>query len=109
MQNLTEKYLDDLLNSIPVVKSLDVDVDHIGGNTVSLKAPLSTHINYEGTAFGGSINTLCVLSSYLLVHHLLKNAKLPFSHLVIQDSSIKYLYPVDKDFKATAKSHHRGS
>ena len=100
--NLKNNYKTELLNSIPVVAAMNVDITDIGADTIELTAPLDTNINYEGTAFGGSLNTLCVLSGYLLVHHILRSQEIPFSSLVIQDSQVKYLKPVTKDFHARA-------
>lgn len=97
-----DNYKKELLNSIPVVKSMNLEIIEVKSNSLTLMAPLSQNINYEGTAFGGSINTLCVLSSYLLIHHILKSKNIKFSSLVIQDSTIKYLKPVDSDFSSTA-------
>lgn len=93
-----KNYKESLLKSIPVVAAMDVDIVEITETSLILKAPLTTNINYEGTAFGGSLNTLGILSCYLLVHHILKCEEIPFSSLVIQDSSIQYLKPVDGDF-----------
>lgn len=101
--NLNTMYKEELLNSIPVVSGMDIDIVSIEDQSISLSAPLDTNINYEGTAFGGSLNTLCILASYLLVHHSLKSAEVKFSSLVIQDSEIKYLKPVNEDFIATSK------
>jgi thioesterase domain-containing protein len=98
--DLQQSYKEELLSSIPVISGMDVDIIKIEEKSITLTAPLNTNINYEGTAFGGSLNTLCILSSYLLVHHALKSKNIPFSSLVIQDSSVKYLSPVHKDFKA---------
>ncbi len=102
--NNKKLYKTQLLNSIPIVQSMNVDIVDISPNKISLIAPLNENINYEGTAFGGSINTLCVLSSYLLIHHILKSNHINFSSLVIQDSSIQYIKPVDSDFIATAQT-----
>ena len=104
---LQQSYKEDLLSSIPVISGMDVDIIKIEEKSITLTAPLNTNINYEGTAFGGSLNTLCILSSYLLVHHALKSKSVPFSSLVIQDSSIKYLTPVHNDFKAKSKVESR--
>ena len=101
--NLNEKYKQELLNSIPVVTGMEIDIKNIDKFEISLTAPLSTNINYEGTAFGGSLNTLCILASYLMTHHSVKSEKLELSSLVIQDSSIQYLKPVQDDFIATAR------
>lgn len=100
--SLLDKYKDDLLNSIPVVKAMDVQILDILDQSITLGAPLNTNINYEGTVFGGSLNTACILSCYLLVHHLLKSNNVEFSSLVIQNSTINYKFPVQDDFKAQA-------
>ena len=100
--NLYEEYKRQLLNSIPVVTGMEIDIKDISPKEISITAPLNTNINYEGTAFGGSINTLCILSSYLLTHHIVKESKLDLKSLVIQDSQIKYITPVQEDFVATA-------
>jgi thioesterase domain-containing protein len=104
---LQQSYKEELLNSIPVISGMDVDIIKIEDQSITLTAPLNTNINYEGTACGGSLNTLCILSSYLLVHHALKSKKIPFNSLVIQDSSIKYLSPVHEDFKAKSRVETR--
>lgn len=101
--NLLDKYKAELLNSIPVVAAMDVQIKDISDNSITLGAPLNTNINYEGTVFGGSLNTACILSCYLLVHHLLKSKKIEFSSLVIQNSTINYKLPVQDDFLARAK------
>ena len=97
---LNEQYKQSLLDSIPVVKGMEVDIDNISPNSITVGAPLNANINYEGTAFGGSLNTVCILSCYVLVHHILKNEKIEFESLVIQNSEIEYLTPVQKDFYA---------
>ncbi|MBD66547.1 MAG: thioesterase [Halobacteriovoraceae bacterium] len=97
---LQEIYKQKLLDSIPVVKGMDVEIDNISPNSLTVGAPLNANINYEGTAFGGSLNTVCILSCYLLVHHLLNTHEVEFESLVIQNSKVDYLRPVDKDFFA---------
>jgi thioesterase domain-containing protein len=98
-----KRYQQELLRAIPVVDGMDIRIVGLSLDNLSLSAPLNTHINYEGTAFGGSLNTLCVLSCYLLIHHRLKKEDLDFNSLVIQDSQIQYLKPVNNDFMASAK------
>lgn len=100
--NLLDKYKAELLNSIPVVAAMDVQIKDISDQSITLGAPLNTNINYEGTVFGGSLNTACILSCYLLVHHLLKSKQIEFSSLVIQNSTIDYKIPVQADFSAKA-------
>lgn len=100
---ISEKYKQELLESIPVVSEMNIEIVEVGPRKIVLKAPLKKNINYEGTAFGGSINTLAILSCYLLTHHIMKVNEVDFKSLVIQNSEINYLNPVDSDFEATAE------
>lgn len=100
MMDLINEYKKELISAIPVVSGMDLNIQSVNENEVHLKAPLNTHINYEGTAFGGSLNTVAILSAYLLCHHIMRIHKLDFKSLVIQDSSIKYLKPIHSDFIA---------
>ncbi len=103
MNKTFEQYKANLLSSIPVVKGMEVDIVEVSDYKTIVSAPLGTHVNYEGTAFGGSLNTLCIIASYLLVHHHMKIKGIAFDSLVIQNSQIEYLHPVESDFKATAQ------
>lgn len=105
--DLKEVYKKELLNSIPVVSAMEIDIKNVSDNSITITAPLNTNINYEGTAFGGSLNTACVLSCYLLVHHFLRKSDIKFTSLVIQNSSINYIKPVKFDFMATSKIYQK--
>ena len=94
------QYKQQLVDSIPVITALGVEIEEVGDNFILLRAPLDKNINYEGTAFGGSLNTVAILSCYLMAHHILKHNQIPFKSLVIQNSHINYLKPVTQDFFA---------
>ena len=97
-----KQYLTELTQSIPVTSNLDVDIIDLSDHGVTLGAPLGTHINYEGTAFGGSLNTICILACYLSVHHFFRSKSISFQSLVIQDSTMNYIKPVDANFITVA-------
>ena len=40
--------------------------------------------------------TVCILSCYLLVHHVLRTNNIKFDSLVIQNSEINYITPVEE-------------
>ncbi len=104
MLELSKKNEEELLSSIPVVEGMKLSIKELEDNSITLSAPLHKNFNYEGTAFGGSLNTLCILSAYLMVNHLLKINSVSFKSIVIQDSHIKFLNPVTDDFEAVATS-----
>jgi thioesterase domain-containing protein len=97
---MREQIEQDLLNSIPIVAKLGVQIQDYKDETISVSAPLSENFNYQGTAFGGSLNTIALLPCYLWANKICK--PLGFKSLVIQDSSVQYLKPVTGNFIATA-------
>ena len=71
MQTIKE-YQEQLFNKIPITQSLGAEILELSENKTLLHFPLQENINYEGTAFGGSLNTACILACYLMTHHWLK-------------------------------------
>lgn len=69
------------------------------GASLKLTAPLGPNINHKCTAFGGSLYSLAVLCGWGMVHLKLAEAGL-HKHIVIQESSIRYLLPVAQDMQA---------
>ena len=60
---------------------------------VALAAPLEPNLNHRGTAFGGSVATLAILSGWTHVHFKLRRAGLK-THTVIHESSVHYDKPI---------------
>ena len=92
------RQLEELFYSkIPVTRALGVRVEEYDGQRLVLTAPLRENVNHLGTAFGGSLNALAVLSGYGLLWLELRDTE---CHLVIRDSSIHYDRPVRGDLRA---------
>lgn len=92
------RQLEELLHSkIPITRSLRVRVEEYDGGRLVLTAPLGENVNHLGTAFGGSLNTLAVLSCYGLLWLELRDAA---CHIIIRDSTIHYDRPVRCDIRA---------
>ena len=92
------RQIQELLHSkIPITRAMGVRVDDYDGQRLILSAPLDANVNHLGTAFGGSLNALAVLSGYGLLWLELKDSK---SHIVIRKSSISYDHPVQGDIRA---------
>lgn len=90
-----------LLAAIPLARAMGVRVGQADPDAVMLTAPLEPlNINHERTAFGGSLHAVGVLAGWALVTLGLENA--PVGYLVIQESQIEYLRPVQGDFAARA-------
>src|SRR3954468_17133600 len=85
-------------SKIPITRMMGVKVESYDGARLILSAPLAANINHLGTAFGGSLNALAVLSGYGLLWLELRDTE---CHIVIRESSISYDRPVRGELRAT--------
>jgi thioesterase domain-containing protein len=88
-----------LHNEIPISRALGIRLAGYDGASLSLYAPLEPNLNHKSTAFGGSLYSLAVLCGWGLLHLKLAEARL-HKPIVIQESSIRYLHPVEHDMHA---------
>jgi len=86
-----------LHGKIPITRAMGVRVLEYDGRRLVLSAPLDANVNHLGTAFGGSLNALAVLSGYGLLWLELRDTD---SHIVIRESSISYVRPVRGPLRA---------
>jgi thioesterase domain-containing protein len=92
------RQIQELLYSVmPITRAMGVVVESYDGARLVLTAPLDRNVNHLGTAFGGSINTLAVLSGYGLLWIELQDTE---SHFVIRESTISYVRPVRNELRA---------
>jgi thioesterase domain-containing protein len=90
--------IQELLHSkIPITRAMGVSVADYDGRRLVLSAPLDANVNHLGTAFGGSLNALAVLSGYGLLWLELRDDD---CHIVIRESSISYERPVRGELRA---------
>ena len=87
-----------LHDKIPITRAMGVRVDDYDGQRLIVSAPLDENVNHLGTAFGGSLNSLAVLSGYALLWLELLDTD---CHIVIRESSISYEHPVRGRLRAT--------
>jgi thioesterase domain-containing protein len=66
-------------------------------NGVAVEAPVALNSNHLRTAFGGSINAVATLAAYGLLWLELDN---PAVHVVVAESSIRFLRPVRETIRA---------
>ena len=92
------KQTQELLHTkIPITRAMGVKVEDYDGERLVLSAPLEANVNHLGTAFGGSLNALAVLSGYGLLWLEMQEAE---CHIVIRESSISYDHPVRGEIRA---------
>ncbi len=94
-----------LHEKIPLTVAMGVRVAECSDARLVLEAPLTPNRNHLQTAFGGSLHALATLSGYGLLWWLLRE---PQAHLVIRESTARYLRPVRGDLKATCQSPAAG-
>ncbi len=84
---------------IPLSKAMEVRVIGADEKGVELEAPLSPNLNHRGTAFGGSVSSLAVLSAWAFLHVRLA-VEGQAARIVIQKSEFIYLKPIPGAFRA---------
>jgi thioesterase domain-containing protein len=89
-----------ITNEFPLARHMGIVVERADRGGIVLSAPLAANANYKGTAFGGSLFSVAVLTGWAWVTRYL--ATTPFiADTVIQESSIRYLAPVRGSLRAS--------
>ena len=89
-----------IAGEFPLARHIGIVVDSADDAGIVLRAPLAPNSNDKGTAFGGSLYSIAVLTGwswvarYLAAHELAADA-------VIQESTIRYLAPVGAELCAS--------
>jgi|SRR5580658_739213 thioesterase domain-containing protein len=101
MANFGKDYLQRrIATEFPLARHIGIVVDSADDAGIVLRAPLAPNSNDKGTAFGGSLYSVAVLTGwswvarYLAAHEVKADA-------VIQESTIRYLVPVDAEICAS--------
>lgn len=95
---------------IPLTAALGARVTRSDKHEIEIHAPFAPNINHRGTAFGGSLATMGILSGWAVLHQALSHEKIS-AKLVIQKSECDFAEPVNAAFSAisriTEKDWHR--
>jgi thioesterase domain-containing protein len=95
--------LQDTLNSeIPISTAIGLHVAGFEAGALTLAAPLAPNINHKDTAFAGSLNAVLTLAGWSMLWLIARREGIP-AMVVIQDSTIRYLRPVGRDFAAECR------
>src|SRR5688572_6126836 len=89
-----EKYFHE---RIPITRAMGVRVVTHDEHGFAVEAPVALNSNHLRTAFGGSINAVATLAAYGLLWLELDN---PAVHVVVAESSIRFLRPVRETIRA---------
>jgi thioesterase domain-containing protein len=86
-----------LHEQIPLTRAMGLRIVSYDDNGVAVEAPVALNSNHLRTAFGGSINAVATLAAYGLLWLELDN---PAVHVVVAESSIRFLRPVRETIRA---------
>jgi thioesterase domain-containing protein len=94
------KYLQQRIDrEIMLAKPMGIIVEAADDAALVLRAPLAPNANHKGTAFGGSLYSLAVLTGWAWLTRFLATRKLD-AEAVIQESSMRFLKPVHGEMRS---------
>ena len=98
--NFGSDYLQNrIVREFALAKHIGIVVESADDDAVVLRAPLATNANYKGTAFGGSLYALAVLTGWAWLTRFIAASDIN-ADAVIQESSMQFLLPVKGDLRA---------
>jgi thioesterase domain-containing protein len=99
--NFGSDYLQNrIVGEFTLAKHIGIVVESADDDAVVLRAPLAPNANYKGTAFGGSLYSVAVLTGWAWVTRYLAARGLA-ADAVIQESSVRFLVPVQGELRAS--------
>ncbi|HXF29469.1 MAG TPA: YiiD C-terminal domain-containing protein, partial [Chlamydiales bacterium] len=104
LESMEHKLQSYLHTHIPITKAVGVEVVEASQAKVILSAPFAPNINHKKTVFGGSLHAVATLSCWSLMYIALQEVGISDVQIVITESHVNYLAPVDSDFLAECKA-----
>ena len=102
--NFGREYLQELIGrEFMLARHIGVVVESADDAAVVLRAPLGPNANHQGTAFGGSLYSLAVLTGWAWLTRYLASRNIA-ADAVIQESTTRFLIPVEGELRACAES-----
>lgn len=86
-----------LHKEIPLTKLMKLKINTHNEKELITSAPLNININDKGTAFGGSLSTMTIISSWSLCWLISKELGIDSKNIVVIKNENSYLKPVRKD------------
>lgn len=86
-----------LHDEIPLTKVMNIKIKSYDEKELISTAPLEININDKGTAFGGSLSTITIISSWSLCWLISKELGFDSKNIVVIKNENSYKKPVTKD------------
>jgi len=90
-----------IVGEFAVAKHMGIVVESADDSAVVLRAPLAPNANHKRTAFGGSLYSVAVLAGWAWATRYLASRGVA-ADAVIQESTMRFLAPVEGELRATA-------
>ena len=100
---MINKLQDKLYTEIPLTKAMNIEIKNYDKNRLITTAPLSININDKGTAFGGSLSTMTIISAWSLCWLISKELEFNSNNIVIIKNDTSFRKPVTKDIVCHTK------
>lgn len=97
-----------LHNEVPITEQMGMRVEAHDGNELTLHADFEPNINIHGTAFGGSLYSICAVTCWGMLHLKFEEEGMN-AHTVLGQANIVYMQPVRGDIKARCRLPDDGS
>lgn len=94
---MIRKLQNKLHNEIPLTKLMNITIESYDEKHLLTKAPLDININDKGTAFGGSLSTMTIISSWSMCWLISQELKIDSKNIVVIKNENSYRKPVTKD------------
>ena len=86
-----------LHKEIPLTKFMQLKIQEYNDNKLITTAPLDVNINDKGTAFGGSLSTITIISSWSLCWLVSQELGFDSKNIVVIKNENRYLKPVTQN------------
>ena len=86
-----------LHSQIPMTKLMNLKIEDYNDKELITTAPLDININDKGTAFGGSLATMTIISSWSICWLISKELGFDSNNIVVIKNENSYKKPVTKD------------
>ena len=86
-----------LYNDIPLTKIMEIKIQNYTNQELITTASLGININDKGTAFGGSLSTITIISGWSLCWLISKELGFDSNNIVIIKNNTSFRKPVTKN------------
>lgn len=100
---MINKLQNKLHNEIPLTKTMGIKIQSYNESELITTAPLEININDKGTAFGGSLSTITIISAWSLCWLISKELGFDSTNIVIIKNETSFRKPVTKNIVCHTK------